>query len=383
MNVEFKNLKRQYIKYKSRFDSELSTVINSTDFILGPKVSELEKELALFVGVKNCLTCANGTDAMTLVLMAWGVKKGDAIFIPNYTFFSTAEVVSNIGATPVFVDVDINTYNIDPSSLEAAIQELKKKTKLVAKAIISVDLFGLCANYDEINIIASKYNLLLLEDAAQGFGSDIKGKKACSFGDAATTSFYPAKPLGCYGDGGAIFTNDDELAKKIKSLRSHGIGEHRYDHVRVGLNSRLDSIQAAILLVKLDALKNHELDDVNRIANIYKTNLNNVVKVPSIPDGHYSSFAQYTIQLTSKHERDQLAEFLATKSISTVVYYPKTMHQQLVYKNHSVNHVSLNQSTRLSEISLSLPMHPYLTNEEIIYIISNIINYFDKSKIKI
>lgn len=370
--IEFRDLKRQYEKYKDDFDKAISGVIESSSFIFGPPVARLEKELSEYVGVKHCFTCANGTDAMSLVLMAWGIKSGDAVFVPNYTFFSTAEVVTHIGATPVFVDVDSDTFNIDSRSLEQAIIEVKKNTNLTTRAIITVDLFGLCANYVEIEEIANKYSLLLLEDAAQGFGAELNGRKACSFGNAATSSFYPAKPLGCYGDGGAIFTNDDQLAIKIKSLRSHGIGQHRYDHIQVGLNSRLDTIQAAILLVKLEALRKHELQDVNRIARLYNQGLKEFVKLPLIPDGFYSSYAQFTIQLKNRIERDGLSRFLNDRSIPTVLYYPKTMHQQKVYEDHKMNVVSLDQSVHLTERALSLPMHPYLTDEEIHFIITNV-----------
>lgn len=378
--IEFRDLKRQYDRYKVDFDKAIFEVIHSTSFIFGPPVARLEKELAEYVGVKHCLTCANGTDAMSLVLMAWGIRPGDAVFVPNYTFFSTAEVVSHIGATPIFVDVDSRTFNMDPTSLEAAVIKVQRDTELVARVIIPVDLFGLCANYDYIQLIADKYNLLTLEDSAQGFGAELNGKKACSFGDAATTSFYPAKPLGCYGDGGAIFTNNDLLAAKIKSLRSHGIGDHRYNHIQVGLNSRLDTIQSAILLIKLQALKNHELNDVNRIASMYDNGLKDLVIIPEVPNGYFSSYAQYTIQLTNEFERNLLLEFLASKSIPTVIYYPKTMHQQKVYENLNMNLVDLDDSIRLTETSISLPMHPYLLDTEVNYIISSIEEFFLTSR---
>ena len=374
--IEFRDLRRQYEKYKHEFDESISNVIGSSSFILGNEVVALEKELAEYVGVKHCLTCANGTDAMSLVLMAWEVKEGDAIFVPNYTFFSTAEVVSHIGATPIFVDVELETFNISPNSLRDAINGVLNNTSLIPKAIIPVDLFGLCADYNEIKEIAEEYSLLVLEDAAQGFGGSIDGLRACSFGNVATTSFYPAKPLGCWGDGGAIFTNDEDLANTIKSLRSHGIGEHRYDHIRIGLNSRLDTLQASILRVKLKALQKHELDDVNRIARVYNRRLSRFVIVPSIPAGFYSSYAQYTIRTKSIEERSKLIEHLNNKKIPTVIYYPKTMHQQKVYESAGVQLVDLNNSVLLTETALSIPMHPYLSDEEIDYIINSIAEFY-------
>ena len=361
--VQFRDLNRQYDKYKDEIDSSIKDIVSSADFILGKAVLEFEEELASYVGVKHCITCANGTDAMSLVLMALGIKQGDAVFVPNYTFFSTAEVVSHIRATPIFVDVDENTYNMDSNSLRSAIDFVRDMTSLIPRVIITVDLFGLCANYDEITKISLKNGLFLLEDAAQGFGGSINGKRACSFGDAATTSFYPAKPLGCYGDGGAIFTNNAILANQIKSLRSHGVAESRYSHKQIGLNSRLDTLQASILRVKLRALVNHELNDVNNVANTYYSLLSGIVKTPKIPLGFYSSFAQYTIQLESRGQRDSLAKYLNSKGIPTIVYYPKTMHQQEVYSNHT-KVVDLSISEKLTEVSLSLPIHPYQTLEE-------------------
>jgi dTDP-4-amino-4,6-dideoxygalactose transaminase len=374
--MELKDLGRQYKKYKRRIDKAIKRVLQSTSFISGKEVGLLEHQLAEYVGVEHCITCGNGTDALSLVLMAWGIGPGDAVFVPNFTFFSTAEVVTHIGATPIFIDVHLETYNIDSKSLEMAIKYVLKDTNLIPRVVIPVDLFGLCADYSEINELCKKYNLLILEDAAQGFGANINGKRACSFGDAATTSFYPAKPLGCYGDGGAIFTNDDILANKIKSLRNHGIGEQRYEHIRVGLNSRLDSIQAAVLLIKLRVLEGHELNKINQVAKKYNNKLMNYVNVPNIPDGYYSSYAQYTIRLKSERLRDELAKYLDSKSIPSVVYYPKTMHQQKVYANHLYNLVPLNNSINLTKTVLSIPIHPYLTDTEVDYISNSIVDFF-------
>jgi UDP-2-acetamido-2-deoxy-ribo-hexuluronate aminotransferase len=295
--MEFRDLKTQYQIYKQEIDSAIQDVLNNGNFISGKEVNELEEQLASFVGVKHCITCANGTEAMTLLMMAWDLKEGDAVFVPDFTFFSTGEIVSFRGATPIFIDVDKYTFNIDTAKLEQAIIKTVEEGLLKPKMIIPVDLFGLPADFQEIERIAKKYNLLVLEDGAQGFGGNINGKRACSFGNAATTSFFPAKPLGCYGDGGAIFTNDDNLADLLNSLKVHGKGENKYDNVRIGINSRLDTIQAAILKVKLKAFIEHELEDVNKVFKLYTKNLAGFVETPFIPNGFYSSFAQYTIKL--------------------------------------------------------------------------------------
>ncbi|MFC7685324.1 DegT/DnrJ/EryC1/StrS family aminotransferase [Ureibacillus sp. GCM10028918] len=363
--MEFRDLKLQYEKYKLEIDSAIQNVISNAQFVGGKVVSELEKQLAEYVGVKHCITCANGTEALSLVLMAWGIGKGDAVFVPDFTFFSTGEVVSFRGATPVFVDVDRDTFNIDVVKLENAIQKTIEEGKLTPKVVIPVDLFGLPANYIEIEKIADKYNLLVLEDGAQGFGGSINGKKACSFGDAATTSFFPAKPLGCYGDGGAIFTNDDELAKLLNSLKVHGKGENKYDNVRVGVNSRLDTVQASVLKVKLKAFTEHEVEDVNRVYRIYNEKLNGVVTTPIIPDGFYSSFAQYTLKLENKEQRDGLQAFLRENGIPSMIYYVKPMHDQEAFKDLDFDESDYEVTNELCNIVLSLPMHPYLADEDI------------------
>lgn len=331
----------------------------------GKEVDELERKLAEYVGVKHCISCANGTEAMTLVAMAWGIKEGDAVFVPDFTFFATGEIVSFRGATPVFVDVEWETFNIDPVKLEQTIQETFAEGRLTPRAIIPVDLFGLPANHLEIERIAKKYNLLVLEDGAQGFGGSINGKKACSFGNAATTSFFPAKPLGCYGDGGAIFTNDDQLAELIESLKVHGKGSDKYDNVRIGVNSRLDNIQAAILSVKLEALVNHELEDVNRIYHLYNERLKDIVETPVIPEGYYSSFAQYTIKLKSRAERDGLKAKLSTEGIPSMIYYAKPMHRQDAFADLEYDNRKFPVSNRLCDTVLSLPMHPYLSEKDV------------------
>jgi dTDP-4-amino-4,6-dideoxygalactose transaminase len=368
MKMEFRDLKAQYKRYKNEIDTAIQQVIINANFIGGNEVNELEERLADYVGVKHCISCANGTEAMTLVMMAWDIKEGDAVFVPDFTFFSTGEIVSFRGATPVFVDVDSETFNIDTEKLERAIQKTLNEGKLIPKVIIPVDLFGLPANHPEINRIAKKYNLLVLEDGAQGFGGNIKGQRVCSFGDAATTSFFPAKPLGCYGDGGAIFTDDDDLAKQINSLKVHGKGDNKYDNVRVGLNSRLDTIQAAILNIKLSAFIKHELDDVNRVFKLYNERLNGIVKTPVIPDGYLSSFAQYTIKLKDKEERGLLQEQLKVQGIPSMVYYTKPMHKQGAFSNFNFDENDFEITNDLCNIVLSLPMHPYMSEKDIILI---------------
>ena len=287
------------------------------------------------------------------------------LFVPSFTFFSTAEVVSLHGATPIFVDSSPRTFNIDPDKLESAILKAKKETNLNLKAIIPVDLFGLPADFKRIRNIANKYNLLIIEDGAQGFGGSLDGKKACSFGDIATTSFFPAKPLGCYGDGGAIFTDNDDYYDLICSIRIHGKGEFKYDNVRIGLNSRLDTLQAGILLPKLEAFEEYELDERNKFAHLYTEKLKHYVKTPFIDNGYVSSWAQYTLILDNEEERDFVQKRLKEKGIPTMVYYCKPLHKQTVYKDYDFNLSELTVSESLAKTVLSLPMHPYMNGEQI------------------
>ena len=364
--MQFRDLKHQYQVLKTDIDQAVLDVMQSGAFIMGQPVKELEAQLAEYVGVKHCLTCANGTDALTLALKAWGIGSGDAVFVPDFTFFSSAEVVSLEGATPIFVDVDEETFNISPESLDEAIRQTLADGKLSPKVIVAVDLFGLPANYPQIREIADKYDLLILEDGAQGFGGEIMGRKACSFGDISTTSFFPAKPLGCYGDGGAVFTDNDEWATLIESYRVHGKGTFKYDNVRIGLNSRLDTVQAAILQVKLRAFRDYELADVNRVATRYTELLKDIpgIKTPVIPQGFYSSWAQYTLRFENEAERDALQASLKAQGIPSMVYYPKPMHAQTAFQ-HLTSDVTLQTSTKLSQTVLSLPMHPYLSDTDI------------------
>ena len=376
--MEFRDLKKQYVALKNDIDRNIDEVIASSRFIGGSKVSELEEKLAAYVGVKHCVTCANGTDALELALMAWGVGKGDAVFVPDFTFFSSGEVVSILGATPVFVDVDEDTFNMDPASLEKAIDVVSTAGELKPSVVIPVDLFGLPANFVEIRKIADKYGLKVLEDGAQGFGGEIDGKKACSFGDISTTSFFPAKPLGCYGDGGAIFTDDDEAAELIRSYCVHGKGKMKYDNVRIGMNSRLDSIQAGILLPKLAAFAEYEVTDVNSAAAKYTELLEGAVATPVIPDGFLSSWAQYTIKLESRERRDALQAFLKEKSIPSMIYYPKQMHNQESFGDENKYRIDYSVTNKLCDTVLSLPIHPYISDEDVEEVVSVIKEFLGK-----
>lgn len=362
--MQFIDLHAQYLQLKEEIDSNIQKVLDHGKYIMGPEVAELEKELTEYVGVKHCITCANGTDALQMVLMAWGIKEGDAVFVPSFTFMSTAEVVSLEGATPVFTDIESDTFNMCADSLEKQIIKVIEDGKLTPKAIIPVDLFGQPANYDKILPIAKKYNLLVLEDGAQGFGGGINGKMACSFGDAATTSFFPAKPLGCYGDGGAIFTDNDELAELLKSIRIHGKGTEKYDNVRIGLNSRLDTLQAAILLPKLKAFKEYELQKRNEVAQKYADALRGKYQVPVVPEGIISSWAQYTLLLENEEARNALQVRLQEAGIPSMVYYPKPLHQQTCYKWLGYEKGSLPNSEKASKCVLSLPMSPWISDDD-------------------
>ncbi len=373
--MQFRDLKKQYEVLKPRMDKAILDTVASAAYIGGPRVKALEDLLAAYCGVKHCISCANGTDALQLMLQAWGIGSGDAVFVPDFTFFASGEVVSFVGATPVFYDVDMDTFNADVNSLEAAIEAVKAEGKLNPKVIITVDLFGLPADYDAIEALAAKHGLLILEDSAQGFGGEINGKRACSFGDAATTSFFPAKPLGCYGDGGAIFTDDDEVAALLRSLCVHGKGSFKYDNVRIGVNSRLDAVQAAVLEVKLEAFAGYELEAVNKAAAWYDAQLAGVVKTPVIPEGFMSSWAQYTIQLPSREVRDGLQEALKAQGIPTMVYYPKPMHSQTAFADVKA-YVDCSNTEKLCHTVLSLPMHPYLDEETVKTVCDAIKAYF-------
>lgn len=378
--MEFRDLHRQYEALKPAIDQAVLSTVAEGRYIMGPAVRELEKQLSAYVGVAHCLTCANGTDALTLALKAWGIGPGDAVFVPDFTFFSSAEVVSLEGATPVFVDVDPSTYNIDPDRLEQAIEAVMAEGRLAPKVIVAVDLFGLPANYPALRAIADRYHLWILEDGAQGFGGAIQGQRACSFGDISTTSFFPAKPLGCYGDGGAVFTDNDQWAALIASYRVHGKGTDKYDNVRVGMNSRLDTLQAAVLQVKLRAFQEQEWMRVNAVAAGYTAQLQAYVRTPFVPEGYSSSWAQYTIQLPDRAVRDALQRRLKEADIPSMIYYPKPMHAQSVFSGpQGAVAMDCPCASVLPGRVLSLPMHPYLTEEEVMRVCEIIIQELNQT----
>ncbi|MDP0589325.1 MAG: DegT/DnrJ/EryC1/StrS family aminotransferase [Candidatus Endonucleobacter bathymodioli] len=355
--MEFIDLRTQYQSLKQRIDHRIHAVLDHGQYIFGPEVFELEEQLAEYVGAKHCISCANGTDALNLALMVMGVGEGDAIFCPTFTFFAPAESIALKKATPIFCDVNEHTFTICADNLEQQIQSVRKEGKLTPKAIMAVDLFGLPANYPAIRKLCDRYNLLLIEDGAQGFGGSIADKKACSFGDISTTSFFPAKPLGCYGDGGALFTDNDGYADRLKSLRVHGKGNNKYDNVRLGVNSRLDTIQAAILLEKL-AVFPQELLDRNELAQFYTDNLKSI-ELPIVPEGYYSSWAQYTIK---SGDRDELMTQWLAAGVPSAVYYAKCMHKQSAFSDFDDQKFAV--ADGLVKRVLSLPMSGYVKTED-------------------
>ncbi|PHZ84852.1 DegT/DnrJ/EryC1/StrS family aminotransferase [Paremcibacter congregatus] len=350
---------RRYLGH--RIDTAVMSAINSGKYIMGPEIEELEVQLAEFCGVKHVISCSSGTDALLLPLMAWDIGPGDAVFVPAFTFVATAEVVALSGATPIFCDVNPKTYNIDIASVEKGIGK-SIELGLRPKAIIPVDLFGLPSDFDAILALAEEKSLLVLDDACQGFGGVYKGKTIGSIGDAAATSFFPAKPLGCYGDGGATFTNDSELYEKMLSIRVHGQGENRYHNVRLGLNARMDTIQAAILLEKL-AIFPEELKSRDRVAQKYNSAFKGLAITPVVPKGYSSAWAQYTLCISSG-EREQIIKSLAELNIPTAIYYPIPLHQQPGYVHYPQATETLPVSEDLSERVFSLPMHPYLEDSD-------------------
>ncbi len=369
--MQFRDLKAQYQALKPEIDAGIEAVIDSSAFILGKPVTELENKLAVYVGRKHCVGCGNGTDALQLSLMIWGIGPGDAVFTSDFTYFASAGTASILGATPVLVDIDLNTYNISPDALEEQIKRVIGEGKLTPKAIVPVDLFGQPADYDRILPIAEKYGLKVLEDGAQGFGGSIRRKMACSFGDISTTSFFPAKPLGCYGDGGAVFTDDDEVDARLRSLRAQGKSPvDKYDNREIGMNSRLDTLQAAILLPKFKAFVDHELDAVNKVAGWYTERLKEHYVTPVVPDGYYSSWAQYTVLLEDKDARDAMQKRLKEKGIPSMVYYPRGLHQQEAYKWMKLPNEWYPNTLEATRRVLSLPMHPYMTEETVDLVVS-------------
>lgn len=370
-DMQFIDLGAQRERIRDRLKAAIDHVVEDGRYILGPQVTEFENKLAAYIGVKHVVACANGTDALLLPLFAAGVGPGDAVFVPSFTFAATAEVVALAKAEPVFVDVDRDTYNIDIASLEAAIEMIKKEGRLKPKAIIPVDLFGLAADYEAIMTIAKRENLLVIEDAAQSMGGSADGTMCGAFGHVGSTSFYPAKPLGCYGDGGAMFTNDGALADKLRSFAFHGKGETQYDNVRVGINSRLDTLQAAILIEKL-AILEEEMMARHMVADRYAKGLGDIVKASRNLGHGRSAWAQYAIETP---KRDGLKAHLGEKGIPSVIYYVKPLHEQVAYKDYPRTPTGLAVSEELPKQILCLPMHAYLSEADQDRIIETIRNY--------
>ncbi len=357
-STAFIDLKAQQQEIRIHIDEAIAKVLDHGQYIMGPEVKELEDKLSQFCGSKFTLTCANGTDALTIAMMSLDVSPGDAIFVPSFTYVATAETAAQLGATPFFVDVDESTFNMDSESLKQAIYD-SKIMGLKPKIVIPVDLFGQAADFDRIDSIAKNENLSIIIDAAQSFGGSYDGKKVGSYGDITTTSFFPAKPLGCYGDGGAIFTQNEELASKIDSIRLHGRGQQKYENIRVGVNSRLDTIQAAILIEKLKIFP-QEIKRRNHIAGLYTENLKEIVKTPLIISKAKSAWAQYTL---SSDNRDSIRTLLQKNNIPTVIYYPLALSEQTGFSKYPKVSSGLNNSENLPKKVFSLPMHPYLKDE--------------------
>lgn len=362
--MEFINLYRQYKEVEKEVNEGIHDVLSSQSFIQGRQVFELERKLSEFVGRKHTISCSSGTDALVIPLMAYKLESRDAIFCPSFTFFATAESISLAGGTPIFIDSDRDNYNMDLDYLEESIKRIKKEGKLNPRGIISVDIFGLPCDYDRLESIAKEYNLFLIEDAAQSFGASYKGKRACSFGDVAATSFFPAKPLGCYGDGGAIFTDDDDLAEKMRSIRVHGQGNDKYTNIRIGMNGRLDTLQAVVLLAKLKVFEK-ELVSRDIIAKRYTEKLKNYFETPDIPYGYKSAWAQYTIEPKDSESRERIIKNASNKGIPLMIYYKTPLHLQEAYRSLNYKKGSLPICEEICNKVFSIPMHPYLSDNEI------------------
>lgn len=363
--MQFIDLKAQYRALKAEIDANIQSVLDSAQFIGGPQVKELEGQLASFVGRKHCITCANGTDALQIAYMVAGVGEGDAVFCPDMTFISSTEPAKMFGATSVFCDITPDTYTLCPESLERQIQAVLAEGKLTPKAVVAVDILGNPCDYDAIIPICEKYGLFLIEDAAQSFGASYKGKRACAFGHIATTSFFPAKPLGCYGDGGAIFTDDDEMDTLIRSICVHGKGPGgKYDNIRVGMNSRLDAIQAAVLLPKLKALGEYEIDARQTVAGRYNKAFAGKLQTPFVAENCVSAWAQYAVLAKDTETRDKIIAHLKEKNIPNMVYYPTPQHGLPVFKAEPHYGETFKNANDYCARTFSLPMHPYLEEAE-------------------
>jgi len=362
--MQFIDLKKQQSFIREMIEENIKKVLDHGMYIMGPEIKELETNLAEYAGTKHCVACSSGTDALLMPLLAWGIGHGDAVFTSPFTFIASAEVISLVGATPIFVDIDKDTYNIDPEKLDEQIERVKSEGKLNPKLIIPVDIFGLLADYERIEKIADKHSLLMLEDAAQSFGASYNNRRAGSYGDAAATSFFPAKPLGCYGDGGAVFTDSDELYDLLLSVRVHGQGENKYKNDRIGINGRIDSIQAAILLAKMTLFEN-EIVLRNEVARKYSEALKPMLVVPHIPEGNISAWAQYSVLANDSDHRDKVTAGLQKASIPSAIYYPIPLHLQKAFENLGYKMGDMPISEDIGSRVFSLPMHPYLTDNEI------------------
>lgn len=371
--MEFIDLKSQYLYLKDEIDANISKVLQSTHFILGEEVSEFEEKLAEYVGVKHVVGCSDGTSALQLIYMAYGIGEGDAVFCPDMTFVASVEPACMLGATPIFCDIDRKSYNLDPDSLERQIKAVLKDGRYTPKAVVAVDFIGNPANYERIREITNRYDLLLIEDAAQGIGASINGVKCGTFGDIAATSFFPSKPLGCYGDGGAVFTNDDEMDKLLRSLRVHGKGRSKYDNQRVGVNARLDTIQAAILLPKLKVLE-QEIQKRQEIAAKYDAAFAGMFQIPYIEDGVVSSYAQYALLAKDTEQRDYIMEQLKKNDIPSLVYYPVPLHMMKVFEGCFMGEETFENTIDYANRTFSLPFSPYLSEEEQKKVIDTVIN---------
>lgn len=363
--MQFIDLKAQYRALKTEIDGNIQAVLDSAQFIGGPQVKELEDQLAAFVGRKHCITCANGTDALQIAYMVAGVGEGDAVFCPDMTFISSTEPAKMFGAASVFCDITPDTYTLCPESLERQIQAVLAEGRLTPKAVVTVDILGNPCDYDAIAPICEKYGLTLIEDAAQSFGASYKGKRACAFGHIATTSFFPAKPLGCYGDGGAIFTDDDGMNDLIRSICVHGKGPGgKYDNIRVGMNSRLDTIQAAVLLPKLKALGGYEIDARQTVAGRYNDAFAGKLVTPFVAEGSVSAWAQYAVLARDTAQRDRVIAHLKEKNIPNMVYYPTPQHALPVFRDEPRYGETFQNADDYCARTFSLPMHPYLEEAE-------------------
>jgi dTDP-4-amino-4,6-dideoxygalactose transaminase len=376
--MKFVDLETQQQRIRKELERRILDVLDHGHYVLGPEIEELEKQLGNYAGVSHALACASGTDALLMALMAHEIGPGDAVFTTPFSFFATAEVISLLGATPVFVDIDQQSFNMDPLLLEAAVHDVANNRRhhpiyrclagderLVPRAVIAVDLFGLPADFPAINAIAKEYDLIVVEDAAQSFGAELNGKKTCSLTDVACTSFYPAKPLGCYGDGGMCFTNDDRLAEILRSIRIHGMGNHQYENVRVGINGRLDTIQAAVLLAKFDIFP-EEVALRTAVAKRYRDLLSSEteLQLPAVMEGFQSVWAQYSVLARNKSHRDAFRSRLAQDNVPTAIYYPKPLHLQEVFAPLDYREGDFPVSEDCSQRVFSLPMHPYLEKND-------------------